>query len=87
MENLKIGTITFSGNADDKNTYVLAININNVVYIRRNFKGSANQQNGVPSGWVLDRVQGLNKLCIDGGQNWYVYPTQEAWDELLTLKR
>lgn len=87
MENLKIGSVLFNGDADDNNSYQLAININNVVYVRRNFNKDLSCQDTIPSGWPLHHVQGLLKLCIDNGQQWFVNPTQEAWDDLLTLKR
>lgn len=84
---MKKGTVLFNGSGNNKNTYQLAIDQykgKDVVKVLRNFKGDVNNQDGVPSGWYLEDVINSESLCIDGGQNWNVFPTQQAWDELLS---
>ena len=86
QENEKLGTITFKGGMNDKNTYLLAIH-NNVVRVIRNFQGDVNKQGGVPSGWRLENCVDKGTLCIDWGQKWFVYPSVEAWEEIKVLAK
>lgn len=88
---MKISKIIFKGDKESQNTYQLALEqskydtTRQVVKVLRNFKGDTSKQDGVPSGWYFSDVYGKDKLCIDGGTNWFVYPTKETWDDLLTL--
>lgn len=84
---MKIGTQLFKGDANDSNTYLLAISDDNAVYVYRNFKGDPECRDCVASGWGLERVVNFPSLVIDGGQNWKVYPTKEAWTEIQTLAK
>ena len=67
------------------NTYFLAIDERNIVWVYRNFKGDTNRCDRVPSGWRLEDVNSAPKLYIDGGQNWFVKPIPEAWAEINEL--
>lgn len=74
------GTVKFFGGKDDKNTYQLEVE-NGRLYVIRNFRGDEKEQDRFP-GWFLERVFGLPCLCIDGGTDWFVYPSKEAYDEI-----
>ncbi|MEG1140903.1 MAG: hypothetical protein RSE41_00330 [Clostridia bacterium] len=52
------------------------------VFVERDFHNN-NQWSGVPSGWALEDVKYNNTLYIDYGQNWFVSPTKEAWENIL----
>lgn len=88
---MKISQVIFKGDKESQNTYQLALEqsqydtTRQIVIVLRNFKGDVNNQDRVPSGWYFSNVYGLEKLCIDGGTNWFVFPTKEAWADLLTL--
>lgn len=82
---MKKGTVIFKGDANDLNTYFLAIDERNIVWVYRNFKGDTNRCDRVPSGWRLEDVNNTPMLYIDGGQNWFVKPILEAWAEINEL--
>lgn len=82
---MKKGTVIFKGDANSLNTYFLAIDELNNVWVYRNFKGDTDNCDRVPSGWRLESVVGATSLAIDFGQNWIVYPTEEAWAEIIEL--
>ena len=82
---MKKGTVIFKGDANSLNTYFLAIDERNIVWVYRNFKGDTNNCDRVPSGWRLEDVNNAPTLYIDGGQNWFVKPTPESWAEINEL--
>lgn len=82
---MKKGTVLFQGDANDSNSYLFAIGENNEVYVLRNFQGHQDCQDLIPSGWNLETVINFPELVIDGGQDWKVYPSKEAWAEIQTL--
>lgn len=75
------GTVKFFGDKDDKNTYQFEVE-NGCLYVIRNFRGDEREQDRIASGWRLENALGAPSLCIDGGTNWFVYPTVEAYDEI-----
>lgn len=94
---MKKGTITFNGSPDSLHTYQLALDTYKSVFadstcngittvvVLRNWNGDDQKQDQVPSGWFFANVFNNSSLCIDGGSEWYVYPTKEAWDELFEM--
>lgn len=78
------GTVKFFGDKDDKNTYQFEVE-NGCLYVIRNFMGDEKNKDRVPSGWPLENALGHPYLCIDGGTDWFVYPTKEAYDEIKQL--
>lgn len=78
------GTVKFFGDKDDKNTYQFEVE-NGCLYVTRNFMGDEKNKDRVPSGWPLENALGHPNLCIDGGTDWFVYPTKEAYDEIKQL--
>lgn len=75
------GTVKFFGDKDDKNTYQFEVE-NGCLYVIRNFRGNEMEKDRVASGWPLANAFGHPSLCIDGGTDWFVYPTKESYDEI-----
>ena len=79
---MRKGTVIFNGGEGDKNTYLLGLNEDNLVVVYRNFRGVEGDCGLISSGWRYEVVEGNRTLTIDGGTNWVVFPTKEAWKEL-----